>query len=67
MTPSLTHPPTLFAPSNAPPKIHDDHKKADGTGHAPMMKAFVNGDPGKSASLEDRPRPIIRAPGDAIV
>jgi alcohol dehydrogenase len=31
-----------------------------------MMKAFVYGGPGKKA-LEDRPKPTIQAPGDAIV
>jgi alcohol dehydrogenase len=63
----MTQTQTTVAPSKAAPRVHGGHSKADGAGHAPTMKAFVYGGPGKDAALEDRPRPTIQAPGDAIV
>jgi alcohol dehydrogenase len=63
----MTQTPIALAPSKAPPKASQVPLKSDFTESAATMKAFVYGGPDKGAALEDRPRPSLRRPGDAIV
>lgn len=57
---------TISATTEAAPKTHEDHQKANSAAHGQTMKAFVYGGVGKKA-LEDRPRPQLQSPGDVIV
>ena len=62
----MTQSSTTLVHTRSTPDLSETKVKSDPTGQTPTMKAFVYVGVGKPA-LEDRPRPEIKGPGDAIV